>query len=75
MIPVKTQATIFHNLNSFSLKTMCNAGLVEYLTVLDNYNSSCTVLAPSKVSVSCMLYIRDSRLKPSSAAAAAAYGF
>lgn len=33
MIPVKTQATIFHNLNSFSLKPMYDVGLVEYLTV------------------------------------------
>lgn len=32
-IPIKTQATIFHNLNSFSLKMMYNVALVEYLTV------------------------------------------
>lgn len=33
MFLVKTQTTIFHNLNSFSLKPMYNVALVEYLTV------------------------------------------
>lgn len=33
MIPVKTQSTTLHSLNSFCLKTMYNVALVDYLTV------------------------------------------
>lgn len=69
MIHIKTQATIFHNLNSFSLKTMYNVALAEYLTV------SVVTLLLQLPKCGLLLYIRDSRLKTSSAAAAAAYSF